>query len=140
MVCEACGYEFPQKDKAEKLSLRNDDIMGKDETLKMIIAAWRWREHISRTSGKSMLAVDYYGKDISDPRITEYFPVTHGGYAAQKAINQLNKCAAQAKVMKPLKECEDLADLAITLNTGLPPASIVYTQDGKFYRVAMRAW
>ena len=140
MICTSCGYEYTRIDQSEKLALRNDDIMGKDETLKMVIDTWRWREHISRTSGKSMLAVDYYGKDISDPRITEYFPVTHGGYAAQKAINQLNKCAAQAKVVKPLKECEDLADLATTLNTGLPPASIVYTQDGKFYRVAMRAW
>lgn len=133
--CPSCGYQFPIK--PPKLELRHDDIMGLDGR-EMKVTDWRWRKHISRTSGKEMLAVSYYG-DLSDPTIVEYFPVRHEGYAGQKAAQSIFNlsCASKAKIS--LTET-DLNAMSEALNTGLPPKSIEYKKDGKFFRVMKRSW
>lgn len=136
-ICPCCGFQFPIAQK--KLKLHNDDIMGLDGT-EMEVKDWRWRKHISRTSGKEMLAVSYYG-GISDPPITEYFPVTHEGYAGQKALRNVVAMSRTAGVnlvdLSPNIELDDVADV---LNTGVAPHIIEYKKDGKFFRVMKRSW
>ena len=135
--CPSCGFEFPFAQK--KLELRHDDIMGLDGN-EMVVTDWRWRKHISRASGKEMLAVSYYG-GLSDPAITEYFPVTHEGYAGQKAVRTVlsliqNKYANGMNVLS-----NDLDEAASWFNaTAQHPATIKYEKDGKFYRVTNRSW
>jgi DNA repair protein RadD len=135
-VCPACGMPFPVK-KPPKLKLHNDDIMGLEGT-EMTVTAWNWRVHTSRTSGKEMLAVTYYG-GLSDPPITEYLPVTHEGYAGQKAINQLAKIAQNSGCS--LKDIHGLhLCAAILQKESRHPCSIEYRKDGKFFRVTKRTW
>jgi DNA repair protein RadD len=135
--CPCCGYQFPIAQK--KLKLHHDDIMGLDGN-EMQVTDWRWRKHISRASGKEMLAVSYYG-GLSDPPIVEYFPVTHDGYAGQKAIQNVlsliqNKYANGMNVLS-----KDLDETATWFNLTAPhPTTIKYKKDGKFFKVTDRRW
>jgi DNA repair protein RadD len=133
--CPSCNYEFPIE--PPKLKLRHDDIMGLDGS-EMEVTDWRWRKHISRASGKEMLAVSYYG-GISDPAIVEYFPVTHDGYAGQKAAQTIFALSSASKAKISLIET-DLDAMSMALNTGAPPKTIEYKRDGKFFRVMKRKW
>lgn len=134
-ICPCCGHQFPIAQK--KLQLRHDDIMGIDGS-EMKVTDWRWRRHVSRTSGKEMLAVSYYG-GLSDPAIVEYFPVRHEGYAGQKAAQSLFQLSAQSKAKIKIFET-DLEAMSQAMNTGLPPKMIEYKKDGKFFRVMRRVW
>ena len=133
--CPSCGYQFPIPQK--KLQLHHDDIMGLDGS-KMQVTDWQWRKHISRTSGKEMLAVSYYG-GISDPPIIEYLPVTHEGYAGQKARQTIFSLSSASKAQISLTET-DLGAMCQGLNTGVPPQTIEYKKDGKFFKVINRSW
>jgi DNA repair protein RadD len=133
--CPSCGYQFPIAQK--KLQLHHDDIMGLDGS-KMQVTDWQWRKHISRTSGKEMLAVSYYG-GISDPPIIEYLPVTHEGYAGQKARQTIFSLSSASKAQISLTET-DLGAMCQGLNTGVPPQTIEYKKDGKFFKVINRSW
>ena len=133
--CPSCGFQFPTAQK--KLQLHHDDIMGLDGS-KMEVKDWRWRKHISRTSGKEMLAVSYYG-GLSDPAIVEYFPVRHEGYAGQKAAQSIFNLSSASRAKISLTET-DLDAMSEALNTGEPPRTIEYKKDGKFFRVMKRSW
>jgi DNA repair protein RadD len=133
--CPCCGYHFPIAQK--KLKLHHDDIMGLDGN-EMKVTDWRWRKHISRASGKEMLAVSYYG-GLSDPPIVEYFPVTHDGYAGQKAAQTIFNLSSASKAKISLTET-DLGAMSQALNTGAPPHTIKYKKDGKFFKVTDRRW
>jgi DNA repair protein RadD len=134
-VCPACGAPFPERE-APKMQLHQDDIMGIEGT-EMGVLAWRWRKHTSRTSGKEMLAVTYYG-GLSDPAVTEYLPILHEGYAGQKAIMTLARFAsASGATIAPNQSLDDAAD---AMNASQAPSLIEYKKDGKFYRVMRRAW
>ena len=135
MQCPSCGYEWP-KSEGKKLKLHNVDIMG-DDLPEMKINKWIWRPHQSRTSGKIMLKVTYYGVNLSDKPITEYFPVTHDGFAGQKARIAVATLAASAGTLLNLGQF-DIAQTCDSLNNGNPPAVIRYQKDGKFYRVTKR--
>jgi DNA repair protein RadD len=126
---------FPEPEKAF-LKLHNDDIMGVSGT-EMVVTGWLWRKHTSKTSGKDMLAVSYYGQ-LSDPSVTEYLPVTHEGYAGQKAITQLVKIAQSAGAT--FNGADSLEAWADCLNNGKPPIVISYKRDGKYHRVLTREW
>lgn len=136
-VCPACGEEFPKPEKDESdLRLRDDDIMG-DGSKEMIVSSWGWREHTSKSSGKEMLAVTYYGS-LTEKPIKEYFPVTHTGYAGEKALQQVGTIALKSGVT--FTPCSDLNDWAKTLESGDPPRTIKYKMDGKYHRVIQRNW
>ena len=126
---------FPEPEKAV-LKLHNDDIMGVSGT-EMVVTEWLWRKHTSKTSGKDMLCVSYYG-ELSDPSVTEYLPVTHDGYAGQKAITQLVKIAQSAGAT--FDGVSLLEDWAKRLNDAHPPIVITYKRDGKYHRVLRREW
>jgi len=134
-VCPTCGNPFPPPAR-EALTLHHDDIMG-IEVQEMEVTEWRWRKHTSRASGKEMLAVTYYG-GLSDPLVDEYFPVTHGGYAGEKALGAVTGIAGQCSVA--FRDAVSLDDWADRLNAGAIPTAIDYRRDGKFYRVLRRTW
>jgi DNA repair protein RadD len=133
--CPACGAEFPAPE-PKKFELRTDDIMG-IEPSEMAVTDWRWRKHVSKASGKEMLAVTYYGA-LSDKPITEYLPINHEGYAGQKALGHLVQM--KGKSGAPDTGVHSLDGIAQAMNDGAPPAKITYKQDGKFYRVITREW
>ena len=145
-TCPHCGHPFTVESEdggpqALDLRLHNDDIMGVENS-EMVVTDWAWDRHVSKSSGKEMLKVTYYGEALSDPLITEYFPVTHGGYAASKAMNQLRDIALSAGSFKPLRyEYEDLLDeILVMVRNGKPPAMVAYKKNGKFYDVKSRKW
>jgi DNA repair protein RadD len=133
--CPSCGYNFPPPE--EKVyKLHQDDIMGLG-VLEMPVKSWRWRKHTSRTSGKDMLAVSYYGA-LSDPVVTEYFPILHDGYAGTKAMKAITDIATESGVS--FSDLEGLEDMAKALYDGVLPMQIKFKVDGKFHRVLERIW
>lgn len=136
-VCSACGHAFPEPEK-RKLELRQDDIMGL-EGIDLDVTGWTWRKHVSRASGKEMIAVTYYG-GLSDPAITEYLPIMHEGYAGQKAMQQLVTMAERGKMAPGGLNVQTLEEMVANLNQTQPPRSIEFKRDGKFFRVMRRRW
>lgn len=134
MTCTACGHIFEREE--PKLALRNDDIMGINGR-EMAVTSWLWSKHTSQNSGKDMLRCTYYGL-ISDKPVTEYFCVTHTGYAGDKAARDIGAIAYRAGVGDIVDI--DLLQAATALTAGTPPASIEYKKDGNFYRVLDRIW
>ena len=134
--CVACGEPFPVP-KPPKQKLHDDDIMGMDVD-DMPVTEWKWRQHISRASGKEMLAVTYYGA-LSDRPITEYLTVTHDGYAGQKARTLLANLVMMSEAGDVMRN-ETLDDVAHGLNQARPPMAIKFKKDGKFFRVTRRDW
>jgi DNA repair protein RadD len=134
-VCPTCGSPFPAPETA-KLELHHDDIMG-IEVQEMKVKEWRWRKHTSRASGKEMLAVAYYG-GLSDPLVEEYFPITHGGYAGDKAIGTITGILTRSG--RWVEAESTLDDWAGWLNKCNIPTTIDYRRDGRFYRVLRRTW
>jgi len=133
MICPACSTPFPAPEKIG-FTLRNDDIMGIDgETLD--VTSWHWREHTSRTSGKDMLAVTYYGS-LSDAPVTEYLTVLHEGYAGDKAMRLLSTLATNAGALLG----NTLGESADALNDATPPTEVEFRKDGKFHRILKRNW
>jgi DNA repair protein RadD len=137
MVCPACQHPFPVKE-AKKLQLHNDDIMGLDGQ-ELEVTSWAWREHISKASGKQMLAVTYYGS-LSDTPITEYFPIAHDGYAGQMAVQKLITIAERAQVVRGGLNVQTMIEMVQNLNNATPPGVIEYRKDGKFFKVTRRKW
>jgi DNA repair protein RadD len=138
MVCPnpECGHIFEAQDKAKLKLHDNVDIMGLDGT-DMVLTGWKWREHTSLASGKMMLAVSYYGR-LSDPAVTEYFPVLHEGYPGQKALKEVIKIAEQSKIVGI--NVNNLGSLAAQLSKGAHPLQVTYKKDGKFFRVLKKEW
>lgn len=135
--CPSCGNPFPAPE-AKKWKLADVDIMGLEGS-EMQITSWRWRKHTSRTSGKDMLAVSYYG-DLSDPPVTEYLTIGYDGYAGQKAMKLLYSMAQSAGIWDGGLATASLDEMADNMNRTKPPAMIEYRMDGKFYRVIRRKW
>jgi DNA repair protein RadD len=136
-VCPACGNPFPVRE-AKKLQLRNDDIMGL-EGQELEVSSWAWRKHISKQSGKEMLAVTYYGS-LSDAPITEYLPIAHEGYAGQVALQKLITIAERSQVVSGGLNVPTMIEMVQNMNNATPPSTIEYRKDGKFFKVTRREW
>ena len=134
--CPNCAHVFKPKEDKNHLVLHDDDIMGFDP-IEMNVTGWAWRTHKSRTSGKDMLKATYYG-NLSDQPIVEYFPVTHDGYAGEKARQNVASIANQAGV--DYRWLIDMEFSAKRIQSGTPPAVIKFKRDGKFFRVLRREW
>jgi DNA repair protein RadD len=137
MTCPACGHPFPERE-AKKLQLRDDDIMGL-EGQELEVTSWAWREHTSKASGRTMLAVTYYG-GLSDPAVTEYLAVTHDGYAGQMAVQKLITIAERAQIVRGGLNVPTMIEIAQNLNNATPPSMIEFRKDGKFFKVTRRKW
>jgi len=136
-TCSSCGHEFPAP-QPKALELREDDIMGSVGN-ELAVSHWWWRKHVSGVSGLEMLAVSYYGDDMTAQPIVEYLPVLHAGYPGEKALQLLASIARQAGAIEALNQ-GDLTEVARELNGGRWPEKIRYRKDGKFYRVTRRDW
>lgn len=132
--CPQCGYQFPKEEKVYRL--RNDDIMGGDLIKEMSVTRWRWSVHTSRTSGKQMLVVTYYGA-LSDAPVREYLTVLHGGWATDKALRIMAQMGV-GEVPPPDAGDEWLHWQAEEAERHQPPATIRYTKDGQFSNVVER--
>jgi DNA repair protein RadD len=135
LTCPACGHDFPPP-APKPLVLHDDDIMGL-QGLEMKVTSWHWRVHTSRTSGKQMLAVTYYGA-LSDAPVTEYLAVMHDGYAGQRAMQQVVNIAGRSGAH--LAGADELRKVAYLMDASEPPAAIEYRMDGKFHRILDRTW
>jgi DNA repair protein RadD len=135
-ICPACGAAFPEIEKPA-LKLHNLDIMG-IEGVDLDVTAWQWRKHISRASGKEMLAVTYYGA-LSDTPVTEYLTVMHDGYAGEKARRLLAVLADQSSATLDYS-IADIQHHADVLNLANAPAAIEYKSEGKFFTVMKRTF
>lgn len=134
--CPSCGFVFPSEPKPpEPVKLHDDDIMGIAPS-EMSVTGWKWRKHVSRTSGKEMLAVTYYGGLVND--VTEYLPVTHDGAGGHRARYTVAHIARNAGVSLDMNEETPLRKAAEALTAGNPPAVIKYRREGKFFRVEGR--
>jgi DNA repair protein RadD len=140
-VCPVCGFEFPGGPQEQKtLRLSEADIMGNDEDVQtMDVSEWSWLPHVSRTSGKEMLRVTYYGPFNFEP-VTEYLPVTHEGYAGDKARRLLASIVMKAEGDSEWLQEENMTRLAQNLESIQHPHQIEYTKDGKFHRIVSRMW
>ena len=135
-ICPTCGEPFPEAAPPAKPKLHNDDIMGLECT-EMNVTSWTWRKHTSRTSGKEMLRVTYYG-GLSDAPIHEYLTVNHGGWAGQKALKTFSELASKSGVDMVDLQNADLDLASMIMNDAMPPTSIEYRMDGKYHRVLKR--
>lgn len=135
MKCPSCGHQFESPEKT--YTLHSDDIMGV-HGIEMPVTSWRWRKHTSKTSGKDMLAVTYYGA-LSDKPVTEYLTVTHGGVVGQKAIQRLSDIAIESGAEDALIQ-NSLSDAALILNQSTPPSVIEFQRNGRFFDVKKRSW
>jgi DNA repair protein RadD len=140
--CPACGAQFPEPER-KKLTLHDDDIMGL-EGQELEVASWMWRKHISKASGKQMLACTYYGPGLAGAAVTEYLPILHDGYAGDKAMRQLSTMADAAGAYlggaSGLDTDQGLEYMAAQMRSSKPPQRIEYRMDGKFHRVLRRVW
>ena len=136
-VCPSCGNPFPAP-VGKKLKLHDDDIMGL-EGRDLDVRSWAWRKHLSKASGKEMLAVTYYG-NLSDPAITEYLPLMHEGYAGEMAMKKLVDMAQRAQIEAGGLNVQSLEEMVVNMNKTIAPTSIEYKKDGKFFRVIKRRW
>ena len=133
--CPSCGELFPPP-KPKPLVLHTDDIMGK-ESHDLEVSAWFWSKHTSRTTGKEMLKVTYYG-DLSDKPISEYLTIQHDGYAGQKAMRKLIDIASgSGAIISFVRELDDLCDV---MNKATKPSIVSYRKAGKFFDVLDRKW
>ncbi len=136
-VCPDCGHEFEEQEKEQAWRLASEDIMGIDGD-EMGVTSWVWRKHVSKSSGKEMIKVSYYGRNLSDKPVTEYLTLLHDGYAGHKALRTLGSIASQAGV--DISSGGDLDSLCETMNAAPHPAVIGYRKEGKFMRVTKREW
>jgi DNA repair protein RadD len=141
-ICPNCKHPFPAPPE-RKFTLHNDDIMGVKSNGEMDVTSWTWRKQISRTSGKSMLSVTYYG-GLSDKPVIEYLTVGYMGFAGEKAMRTLYNLAqasgASLTGAESMSQDEGLTFLADQMNRARPPASITFKLDGKFYQILTRSW
>jgi hypothetical protein len=136
--CPDCGYQFPAP-KEKRMRLYDVDIMG-NRNNGFAVHSWYWSEHTSKASGKNMIKVQYYSKLLSDPIIAEYFPITHGGFAGNKATLKLAEIAKNSQIDFKFLQTSDLGDICYILNKGKPPDEIFYKKEGKYFRVLERNW
>ena len=134
-VCPSCGFEFPPPEKTE-LKLHNDDIMGMTG-VEREVTGWDWAKHTSRSSGKDMIKISYYGY-LSDKPIHEYLCVAHGGYAGQKAVATLWSMADS--IGCDISKCGTMESLCEVMGGSQHPSMIETRKNGKFHNVIKREW
>jgi DNA repair protein RadD len=141
-ICPNCKEPFPPPPE-RKFTLHNDDIMGIKANGELEVKSWSWRKQISRTSGKPMLSVTYYG-GLSDRPVTEYLTVGYMGYAGEKAMRTLYSLAQASGALltgaESMSQDEGLTFLESQMNKARPPALITFKLDGKFYQILTRSW
>lgn len=135
MICPDCGHIFEAKPKEWALS--NACIMGIEPEV-MSVTAWQWDKHTSRSNGKEMLKVRYYGS-FSHPVVTEYVCIAHDGPAGNRARMLLARMANSSGCHE-VGKLQCLSEIASTMTKAKPPKEIQYLKRGKFYDVSNQRW
>jgi DNA repair protein RadD len=132
--CPKCGFKFPPPKPAD-LTLKIAPVMSDEAALgrEMKVASWRWDIH---NNGQDMLRVRYYPASYTDPIVTEYFTVWHGGAASHRAWEKLTKILGALNISKGQNEDQVYEELQIAP----APTSITYRQESRFFRVVDRQW
>lgn len=160
-LCPECGYVWPEPERRYTLAI--DDIMGRIPTiLTMDVASWKWEKHTSRSSGRDMLKVTYYGHALSDKPVTEYICLGYEGWAGRKAHEAIvsilrnsipegvERFAGEqnAEELERLlfsvvdnRGAERFEDISALMNEyATPPCKINYIIDGKYPQIKERIW
>jgi hypothetical protein len=78
---------------------------------------------------------------MSDPIVSEYFCITHDGFAGDKARTLLMQIIWKSKVIPGRYEVDDdMEKNSVFLNQLKAPKNIIFKRDGKFFRVTERSW
>lgn len=136
MTCPACGHQFPPKETIIKRPTGSDIMWGRHD-LAMDITSWQFRPHVSRTSGKDMIRVTYYGA-LSDLPINEYFAIFNGGAGGEVAMKKLTSLCRRSGIDMESDDWRAWCDYATS--HGKPPHRITYTMDGQFAKITGRTW
>lgn len=145
-LCPTCGYQFPAAEEHKRPALHNDDIMG--EVGVGIVASWTWREHVSATSGKKSLAVDYrfaggalveYTDGVGRKRVdkaTEYLAIWHPDPAGKFAREKLERIVKGSGGTMH----RSASMLIEEMNRRPPPQSVKLSMENGYVRVGRKKW
>jgi DNA repair protein RadD len=138
--CSHCGFLFPEPEKKEFHLDADADIMGDDlnKLHELTVRDWTWRVQQSKSNGRDMLKVTYYGQYYSDPPITEFLCVLHDSGIAQKHMRILNYICNNSGV--DVMTHQTLDELANALNSASPPSAVEYKINGKYQDIKSRIW
>lgn len=139
-TCPECGHIFAELE----LDTNHCAISGfeiDEKIYEINVSDWKWSKHVSKTSGKDVLKLTYYG-GLSDTPINEYFPVAHGGQAQNLAFKKLTDIFENAGVSFNVAfKSDDIEEMIRYLNlVSKKPSIIKYVRDGKWFKVKDRVW
>jgi DNA repair protein RadD len=135
--CPSCNFQFYEESQKPNYMLDDDNcIMGLDNLKTKAVSEWVWAEHVSKSSGNLMIKVSYYS-GLSDRGVTEYFPVLNNSERGNKAVQAIYQIAEKSGANI---NCQDLKELADSLNDSKPPALIRYEKNGNLFNVILREW
>ena len=141
-ACPACGTPFEMVDREIDPSLRNDDILKREDE-ETAVYTWQWYVHHSKNSGKHMLKVKYYPAGYTQT-VIEYITVAHDGWAGQKGRRIMRQIADGCGLTFPLPDVysvENMKWLAEHLSAECqPPSEIKHRVEGGYRRVIERKW
>ena len=143
-VCPCCGHVFPINEPEESKDFvlnETEDIMG--SPVRMDIRDWKWRVVPSKKTGIPMIRVDFYSKNLMEPRVPLFLCLLHSGYAGEKARMRLRKLVEID--IEPANE-RDLQKIVNAINNpGMggsypPPLWIEYRRTGRYKNVTRWGW
>ena len=143
-VCPCCGHVFPINEPEESKDFvlnETEDIMG--SPVRMDIRDWKWRVVPSKKTGIPMIRVDFYSKNLMEPRVPLFLCLLHSGYAEEKARMRLRKLVEID--IEPANE-GDLQKIVNAINNpGMggsypPPFWIEYRRTGRYKNVTRWGW
>lgn len=148
--CPACGTLFPVPP-PPPVALSFAPVLS-TAVNSMRVKNWVWSVHTKKGTGKRMLKCVYYGKNMLDKPVTEFFPIFHDGYVGKKAMAAFINIEDWSRIDSGQIHYEcyiengtlmsgRLSDCAEIMNQShlyIPPHTIKYTMDGKYPRVIDR--
>lgn len=163
-MCPSCGYVFPlKKEPEEELKEEKEPQERKwkvpfNEVKDMMmsgipdggicdvtIRGWSWYVVKSRSKDIPMIRVDFQPMNIGDRPYPLYLCLMHGGYAEEKAKQQLrylmhNSCAWDWDLTEINSEM-DLKVIAADMNdNAIAPKSIRVKRDGQYWKMLHYVW
>lgn len=130
-ACPACTYEWPASERAHETRAGDEKILGDDEPSEWAdVVRVSVAEHVSRSSGKTTLRVDYA---CGLRTYSEYVCLEHDGFARKKAEQWWRSVVAPGAVPRSVSGAAEwlvLHPLAVT--------RIEVKREGRYDRVVGR--
>lgn len=122
--CPDCGYVFPVVERPpDPVVLHSDDIMGVEKDHELAVRWWRWKRHVSKTSGAEMLVVDYHG-GLTDKPVRQWLHVRRDDWMGRRDRAVAHDIAERSNSSIDL--VGDLDAAAAVLTRCKPPKLIRY--------------